>query len=223
LAASAFAALVLCVSIYLDLDANRRIDPIEKRLRFLEETALNIRRCLARAPHDARIILSLKTDLRRYKRTPPGTDEVAWGLSLRWPMTACEFRSPLGVAERTRRDTDDTASSLTLRWPMRVSNLRSPFVVGGVRIRLRRALAGFGFLYLLLATGCLSIAIEASAASTKVTEVVGCLVAPGAGLGHAASSGDCRPASASHSFGSRRRLLTEHCRLRAGMCEVPSH
>ncbi len=169
-----FAALVICAVVYSDLDANRHIEAIEKRLPFLEGMVLDVRRCLARGARDPRIVESLKTDLHRYKRTPPGTDEVPWGVVLRSPV---------------------------LRWKPQWPVVSAPGSLG-----VRQAFGGFIGFYVLLAVGCVVLGLSVLLASSKITEVVSCQVAPGSDLGAAANHGRCTPVRPVIAKGS-------HCRI----------
>ncbi len=71
------AALVVLALTYADLDASRRVQAISRRLPFLERTARDIRHALGRGLTD-RSKLRLRTNLRTYRVTPSGADEVPW-------------------------------------------------------------------------------------------------------------------------------------------------
>lgn len=174
-----FAALVICAVVYVDLEANRRIDAIERRLPFLEEIGLGIRRCLARGDKDQRLLQSVRADLRTYKRTPPGRDEVAWiKIKLRWPLARCKLQRPY------------TRSA------------------GGLRVR--HALGGFEWLYLLLTAGCLALGISAALSRNNVMEVVGCAVTQGRDLRAAAENGRCGASVGSRASSAGKESQTCH-------------
>lgn len=91
-----FAGIVVLALIYADLDANRRVQAIDRRLPFLRSTAQSIRRVLAGRRHPS-ALLELRTNLRTYTSTPSGTDEVSWGIRIRSPFVGSKLplRTPV--------------------------------------------------------------------------------------------------------------------------------
>jgi hypothetical protein len=160
----AVVAIVIVVAFaYADLEANRRIQAIEKRIPFLEELSRLIRRSLALGSVRAPIVNTLKGRLRTYKRTPPGTDEVAWGISARSPMTL----KPVGV--------------------------RRPFVRAPGSFNIRAGLGAFVWIYAAMVLGCLVLGITTLSTPTTVRAVVSCVVPGGSNLRAAATDGRCGP------------------------------
>jgi hypothetical protein len=81
--------------VYADLDQNRRVQAIERRLGFLEELGRLIRRALALGSTTSPGVRKLRPDLRTYKGTPSGTDEVPWGLLWQRPLVGGQLQWPV--------------------------------------------------------------------------------------------------------------------------------
>jgi hypothetical protein len=86
--------LVLALA-YADLDQNRRVQAIERRLGFLEELGRLIRRALALGSTNSPGVRRLRPDLRTYKGTPSGTDQVPWGLQWQRPLAGRRLHWPV--------------------------------------------------------------------------------------------------------------------------------
>lgn len=166
------ALLVVGALLVADLQANRTIRAIERRVPHLRSLADDIRKVLSgRTRRDG--ITDLQAQLRAYADTPPGTDALGWAVVFRVPVS----RKPRRLRSLRVRHTNRT-------------------------ITRRQALGGFGVaLYLALTCGCITIGVAAVGNDTRIQAVAACPVPPGADLRAAVDDGRCSPAPAAASQG----------------------
>lgn len=157
------AFLVVIALLFADLEANRSIQAIERRLPHLRGLGDQIRQLLSGRRRGLKAITDLQAQLRSYADTPPGVDALRWRVALRWPFAR---RSP---------------------------RLRRPIVSHTTRtITRREALGGFGrTLYLVLAVGCILIGAATAGDDTRIQAVAGCSVPAGTDLKEAVDEGRC--------------------------------
>jgi hypothetical protein len=159
------ALLVVIALLFADLDANRSIQAIERRLPYLRELGNHIRQLLSGRRRGPKAITDLQTQLRTYAETPPGVDALRWTVALRSRLA----RKPLRLRPLVVRHTTRT-------------------------ITRREALGGFGrALYPALAAGCLLIGGTAVGDDTRIQAVAGCSVPAGTDLQDAIEKGRCAP------------------------------
>lgn len=159
------ALLVVIALLFADLEANRSIHAIERRLPHLRDLGDGIRQLLSGRRRGRKAITDLQTGLRAYAETPPGADALRWPVTLRWPFAGKPLRPRPLVARHTTRT-----------------------------ITRREALGGFGrALYTALAAGCLLIGGAATGDHTRIQALVGCSVPAGTDLQDAVDKGRCAP------------------------------